>query len=632
MLLVACLVQPVTAATGQPQRPIPHPVVAPPNFQRAIENGTRTTRGLPGERIWQNRASYQIEAVLSPATNRLTASGRLTYTNNSPAFLDRLYLHLRQNLHRPDAIRTRTVPITGGLNLSRVAVEGLELVNRPTLREPGYHVSGTTLRVELPEALPPGESVRLDLAWSFEVPGLGTPRMGQDGEVYLLAYWYPQMAVYDDVNGWDLAQYLGLGEFYMGFGDYDVRITLPAGWLVSATGTLENPDEVLPPWVRARLDRARSSSEVVRVVTPDERDSATVASATGTNTWQFAARNVRDFAFGTSNRYVWDATAARLPDGGTVAAHAFYRPDAAGWEITAEYIKWSVETISARITPYPYPQMSAVEGLISGGMEYPMLTLVGGTRTPASLFRVTFHEVAHVWYPMLVASNEHESGWMDEGLVSLLSEDANEAYWADEAIPVYPPYYHRVAGTGQEREMMRPSEQFPRTGSARRAALYGKPVVMLRTLREIVGEERFWTALREYTQRWTHRHPEPYDFFNTFEDVLDEDLDWFWSSIFFETWTMDHAIAGVDTGPNAVRVDVADQDLLPMPAVVRVTYRDGRTEEQVVPVEHWLAGATTAELLFPGGAVEQIELDSRRQFPDLNRENDVWRPEEGARR
>ena len=464
-------------ASGQTSRPLPHPIDPPPYYRLAEQQQMRTETGVPGPEYWQNHAAYDMDVVLSPATRVLRAEGRIRYFNESPDALDRIYIHLRQNLHRADARRNRRVSVTGGMAIGSVSVDGRPLVERANAGRSGYDIDGTIMRIELPEPLSPGASVELAMTWSFQVPA-DAPRMGQDGEVFYLGFWYPQVAVYDDVMGWNIDQYMGFGEFYMGYADYDVRVTVPEQWLVAATGELQNPTEVLGPTVRERLAAVETADSVIHIVTADERGTATVDSETDVLTWHFRASHVRDFAFGTSAAYVWDAAVAQVPGMDPILSHALYRPGTSAWDQGAEFVRWSVEWLSDRLTPYPYPHMTSVEGIIGGGMEYPMLTLIGGSRTPESLFRTTFHEVAHMWYPMLVGQNEKAFAWMDEGLVSLLTDDAQRAYWEDQA-PYYQGTYRRVAGTGMEIPSMRHSDQFPLSGSSRTVALYGKPSVAL---------------------------------------------------------------------------------------------------------------------------------------------------------
>lgn len=624
-LFLTCLILAAPVAQAQSRRPVPHPIIPPPAYDLAVAQGTRTADGAPGSSYWQNTASYDIDVTLSPPSRMVRASALIRYFNNSPDQPDRIYLHLRQNLHREDARRNRTVSITGGVSLGPISLDGDPLIEHPYPGRAGYHVDGTILRVELPEPLSTGDSLSLSIAWSFEVPG-SAPRMGQDGQVFFLGFWYPQMAVYDDVMGWTIDQYMGMGEFYMGYADYDVRITVPQGYLVAATGELQNSEDVLAPRTLQRLAAVETADSIVHVVEAPDRVSATVESESGTLTWHFTAPHVRDFAFAASADYVWDAGIAEGGDGRKIPVHALYRPGTSAWDEAAEFVRWSVEWLSDRLVPYPFSHMTSVEGIISGGMEYPMLTLIGGPRIPPSLFRTTFHEVAHIWYPMLVGQNEKAFAWMDEGLVSLLSDESQEEYWNEDDAHYYR-YYARVAATGQEVESMRHTDEYPLAGSARTAALYGKPTVAFQALRGMVGAEAFDEALRTYTRLWSYRHPYPWDFFRAMNNALGRDLDWFWSAFLYETWTLDHAVASVSSLDSGVEVVIEDRDLLPMPTVVQVEYAGGSTERQVIPVEHWLSGERSATLTFPAGDVVRVELDPDRTNPDLIRENDVWEPQ-----
>lgn len=457
--------------------------------------------------------------------------------------------------------------------------------------------------------------------------------MGQDGEVYYIGYWYPQMAVYDDVNGWKADQYMANGEFYMGYGDYDVQISLPEGWVVGATGTLQNPEEVLSEQTRERLAQASQTREVVSIVGESERraGTSTTQSNTGVLTWHFKAENVRDFAFGASDRYVWDATSAGVGDidddgqDDTSMIHAFYRPEAAVWSRSAEFAQFSIEHLSEMIMPYPYPHMTTVAGVIGGGMEYPMITHIGGSRNDRSLFGVTYHEISHMWFPMIVGQDEKQYTWMDEGLTSFNTNEGRSEFWSTDAWDPERQGYYRIAGTGLEVESMRHADDYPNGTPARGIAGYSKPAVMMHALRGILGEERFKEIYREYARRWTFKHPQPYDLFNTFKDILGEDLDWFWRSMLYETWTLDLGLGGVEQSGEQIEVTVKDEGLTPMPALVRVTYADGRKIEKTVPVDVWLSGQRQMTLTFEPGAVAQVEIDPDRYLPDVNRENNLWR-------
>src|SRR4051812_32238378 len=292
-------------ATVATARAMPVPVLE--SFEQAVARDTRTRTGVPGPRYWQQWADYKLEAELNPLSKRLTGKGTITYRNRSPDTLRVVYIQLLQNIYAPGARHNTNVPWSvEGIELDRVAAQGKDLTAAAG-EGPGYEVNGTIMRLRLPQPILPGGSADFAFDWKLRVPPDGAPRGGQDGEVYYMNYWYPQMAVYDDVNGWQIDQYVGNAEFYMGYGNYDVSLTLPAGWLVTATGTLQNPDEVLTHQTRARLDSARSASGVVHVVTDVDREPghSTTAGKDGKLTWHFRAQNVRDVSWAASSRYLW---------------------------------------------------------------------------------------------------------------------------------------------------------------------------------------------------------------------------------------------------------------------------------------------------------------------------------------
>jgi hypothetical protein len=458
--------------------------------------------------------------------------------------------------------------------------------------------------------------------------------MGHDGEVYYVAYWYPQLAVYDDVNQWVQYPHMSQAEFYMGYADYDVAITVPDGWLVGATGALINAAEILPRAARDRLAQARRTAEVVHVVTAADRAAgqATARGAAGRLTWRFQATGVRDFAFATSDKYVWDATRAVAGDWtgdgkpDTAAIHTLYRPERTPWVQDARYTRFAIEFLSRFLWPYPYPHMTAVDGIAScGGMEYPMMTCIGAGRDTMSLFGVTLHETAHMWFPMMVGSNEQAHAWQDEGLTSYnTAQGSREFFNRPDDASLFGGYLF-LARTGGEVELMRHGEQYPANSPAYGVASYGKMASILRMLRGLLGEETFNRAYREYGRRWINKHPTPSDMWNTFNDVSGRDLWWFWRTWFYETWTLDQAIASVTPAGGGLDVVVEDRGLAPMPARVAVTRADGTIERLEVPVEVWLGGAKRHTLRVANGAtVSKVEIDPEQLFADVDRTNQSW--------
>lgn len=630
---VLAFAAPASTSSGQPARPVPYPVIPPAFFDEAVSSGTRTETGEPGPAYWMNETAYVLEASLRPDENLLFGSGTVRYTNRSPEVLRALYLHLRQNLTRPESQRNWPIgETTSGMELREVRVDGLPVAERSTQSGGGYAVQGTIMRIELPSSVPPGNTVEVSFSWQFEIPQ-GAPRLGHDGGAYFLGHWYPQIAVYDDLRGWDAEQYRGMGEFYMPFADFDVSIRAPEGWLVAATGTLENPEAVLTPRVRDRLAEAAAARDtaVVRIVDVHERGSgrATIDAGGDSLTWRFRAERVRDFAFGASADYVWDAVAtvvgeaAESAEPDTVLVHALYRPEYGMWESAAEFARFGVDFLSDLYLPYPYPQMSIVEGPFPfGGIEYPMITLIGGAVwSPRAMFEIVVHEVAHSWWPMVVGSNEKRYMWQDEGLTHFATQQAGRAYYVGWRSFNPDEYYMEAAG--DETPIMRHADSFPSI-SELLVSIYMKPNVGFGILGGLYGQERLVEALRIYTRRWAFRHPTPWDFFNTIEDVLGEDLDWFWSAWFYENWTVDQAIEGVEREERGVIVVVRDDGLAPMPVPVEVTYVGGQASRQTLSVSPWLAGNRVAHMLFPAGDVVRVEIDPQQFMPDVDRSDNVW--------
>ena len=631
LALVLLMTVPFAPARGQvdPPRPRLEAVVPPASFLEAVEAGTRTLTGRPGERYWQNGASYTIEAVLSPEQHALAAHQAVAYSNNSPDTLRVIWVHLRQNILQHDAPRNWQIgETTEGVQVEEVRVAGETLTAVEAEHEPGYTVTGTLMRITLRKPLPPGGTEHLFFRWWFRIAE-GAPRMGRDESSYFLGYWYPQIAVYDDVRGWDAQQYLGAGEFYMDFADYDVTVKAPDDWLIAATGVLQNPEEVYTAAVRERLARVRSGG-ITRVV---EAPGGGAASPTldvpgDTLRWHFRAESVRDFAFGASTRYLWDATTAVVGDADgdgdvdSTQVHAFYRPDKTNWSDAAEYGRFTIEYMSELIFPYPYPHATAVDGPSHfGGMEFPMITVMGGDMRPKALFEVTAHEFIHNWWPMIVSTNEKRHMWMDEGLTHYATGRIANTYF-DAWQSINPDAIYRMMA-GSETEIMRHGDRYPNTGDLL-TAMYPKAKISFDILSAVYGQSEVDRALAVYSRRWAFRHSTPWDFFATFEEVLEDDLDWLWTSWFFETWTLDQAVADVEETSDGVRITIRDEGRAPMPVPIEVTYADGRTVRRVLPASPWLAGNREAVALFRAGDVERVEIDPEEMLPDVDRRDNVW--------
>jgi hypothetical protein len=614
-----------------PERPLPAPVVPPRGYQLAVEAGTRAATGAPGERYWQNGADYTIRARVDPTARRVEGTTRILYHNRSPEVLDLLQVELTMNHHAPGVVRNEPAEVTGGVEVRRVAVDGREVPRgqRPGLR---YTVQNTRLVVYSDPEIAPGETVTLEIDWAFGVPQAGAGgRMGYSGdELVYLAYWYPAMAVYDDVVGWHPDPFRGTGEFYAAFGRFDVTIEAPPQWVVWGTGRLQNPEEVLAPGVLARYREAVASDTVVRVLGEADFGRATTAGTDGTLAWRFVADSVRDFAVSLTRASNWDAR--RTSTGaGTAEVHAFWRPAAPRWRHVADYQAHAITFLSEYTgIPYPWPHMSAVEGegIIGGGMEYPMMTLIGGytERGDRALYSVTAHELAHRWVPMIVGADERRYGWMDEGMTTFHEARARLDTFPDDTPEMEDrAAYLALARRDAEGEIMRRSD-FHYDAAAYGIASYAKPSTVFATLRGVLGEATFERGWRTFLERWAWKHPYPWDLFATFEEAAREDLDWFWRTWFYESWTLDHAVASVVEDRRGATIVVEDRGMAPMPARVTVTREDGEVQQVEVPVEVWLEGTRTATLTLPASPspVVRVEIDPGNLFPDVDRENNVW--------
>ncbi|MEX0608393.1 MAG: M1 family metallopeptidase [Balneolaceae bacterium] len=622
----------------QPERPIPYLVEEPLDFQQAVQNGTRSFDGKPGPEYFTNYAEYIIDAEISPADTMLHGRAQITYTNNSPDTLNVLVFELAQNLHKEGMPRMDAAEITGGMNISRVASEGVGLseVNR---FEPGFVIQGTNLIVVLNSPLLPNQAKEVEINWNFKVPQAGASgRMGYSQEnLFFIAYWFPHISTYDDLQGWFADTFTGNAEFYHDFGNYQINITAPENWLVMSTGDFLNPEEVLTPQVYERYQNAAQSDEVITIVSRDDFGNTTTSSEDGTLTWRFTAENVRDAAFSATLESQWDAL--RTPvgdvdgDGETdfTQINAFWRQSAPLWEDAAEYTAHSISFLSEYTgISYPWPHMTSVEGagIIGGGMEFPMMTVIGGynNRPTEALYDVVAHEIAHMWIPMIVSSNERRHAWMDEG--STTFHEAN-ARW-----DIFPDSFDRlgefnsylgVAGTPFEGEIMRWSDyHYP--GPAYGVASYPKPGTVLFALQGVLGEDVFEEAWQTFMDRWAYKHPTPYDMFNTFEDVSGKDLNWFWRSWYFETWVLDQAVFEVTQDENEATIVISDHGKAIMPVDLTITLEDGTEIQERIDVDDWLKGLTdTSITIKTPSPVISVEIDVKQFYPDMNRLNNSWK-------
>lgn len=609
-------------------------------LQLPTPNVYRSGSGKPGPHYWQNKVDYSLSASLDTARHVLSAAMLMRFTNNSPDTLEFIWVHLEQNAFRPGALNSLVFPsasrhgardFEGGYTIHKFT----QVINSKRV-DVNLHDNGTIGRVDLARPILPGQTATFDVAWSFAIPEHGADRMGRDGSLYQIAQWFPKAAVYDDIKGWNIEQYLGQGEFYFNTGDYTLEITVPAGFIVAATGVLENPKDVLTSIQRSRLEAASRSDTVVRVITEAElRNGTARPESKGMLTWKFVAKNVRDVAWVASPDYLWDASSWN-----GVMAHAFYRPAAARiWEDAADQTRESIQEYSERWYMYPYPQATSVEGPVYG-MEYPMLAMQQGGNSKQTLYDVLTHEVGHNWFPMILGSNERVYAWFDEGFNTFMNLFAEARRFPangtlEQRVSVQKQYLERFQQMGMDEPVDIPPDRVDPKKLG--LAAYYKPSVALHILRkEILGEDVFDKAFKEYIRRWAFKHPDPADFFRTMENVSGQRLDWFWRGWFLENAHFDQGIDSVKSATNSdgvtyVGVWYANVERGVLPLLVRFTFSDGSYDEYEYPADVWSTNTSqyVRSYVFPSKTVTKIEIDPDRRLVDKNRENNVWlRPAE----
>lgn len=612
-------------------------------FYPTAPNEYRSANGAPGPKYWQNRADYKLAATLDTLQHKIAGDVEITYTNNSPDNLHYLWLYVEQNIYRPDSRNAATAAGAGGRYTSTMFTKGTVIKSIAVEADgkkwtPQYVVTDTRMQVWLPQPLKgSGAKAKLTIGYEFSVPEYGTDRMGRlrtkNGWIYTIAQWYPRMCVYDDVQGWNTHPYLGQGEFYLEYGNYDYSITAPANLLVVGSGELQNEKEVLTPVQQTRLQQARASDKTVMLRSPAEVADPASRPAGNNLTWHFKMQNTRDVAWGASRAFAWDAARINLPDGKTALAMSAYPVESTredGWQRSTEFVKGSVEHYSQKWFAYPYPVAVNVAGIV-GGMEYPGLVFCGYQATGADLWDVTDHEFGHIWFPMIVGSNERKYAWMDEGFNTFINGLSVKAFNRGEF----------AAGRSSDEAMMKftfgekMDPLFTTTDAVAEfnlgTAAYDKPAKMLNVLRDVVlGPERFDRAFREYIAAWAFKHPTPWDFFRTMENAAGEDLAWFWRSWIFNNYKLDVAVRSVtEVGTNpgmGVAVTLQNLEQMAMPVPVLIKEAGGKTQSLTVPVEAWMRGSETTFYVYPDSKITEVVIDPDKKLPDLNRKNNRWKP------
>ena len=635
-------------------------------------NSYRTASGAPGPDYFQQQADYKIEIELNEEEDRITGSETISYTNNSPDELPYLWVQLDQNVREQNADSKLSAP--GSINpdapkqslkwLQRESMYdfdggfNIEEVTTTNGRPLSHTIQKTMMRINLDQPLKPGEQYSFQIKWNYlindrmSIGGRSGYEEFDDGnKLYTIAQFYPRMAVYNDYEGWVNKQFLGAGEFALPFGNFDVTLTVPADHIVGATGVLQNEKEMLCKEMRDKLEEARNSYyEPVIIFSEEEAIENEEKGTKKTKTWHYKAENVRDFAFATSRKFIWDAMAVKLSNGETTMAMSLYPKE--GNPLWEEYstraVAHTIEVYSRYTFDYPYPVAYSVHAAAIG-MEYPMICFNFGRpnedgtysdNTKWNMLGVIIHEVGHNYFPMIVNSNERQWGWMDEGLnsfVEYLAEkefDPDFDHWFGPAEKILP--YLKGDKSTMNPIMTDADNIYPyELGNN----AYGKPAAALNILREyVMGPELFDYSFKTFAQRWKFKHPTPEDFFRTMEDASAVDLDWFWRGWFYTT---DHVDVNLN---NVYEVSLSDQSAqeevlgnerlyqlqftndggLPTPVILELEYADGSVEKTTYPAEVWRRGDKFNKVIKVDKELTKVTFDPENVLTDTNTSNNVW--------
>jgi hypothetical protein len=664
----------LATAAGRSDRAIQRNIPMTPVIQRAFSAGTRDSSGRPGRNYWQLRTDYTINVRLDPATSRLTGRETVVIRNGSPDTLRQIGLRLDMNhflFNVPRAAPWVPSELTDGMIITRMVVNGQEVSLTPPAPQGrgggapaaagGPFVTGlrsTVARVNLSKFIAPRENATLEIEWNHKVPGAPggyAHRMAQrwGDTLYQPTQWYPRVSVYDDLRGWDPELYLGPSEFYNNFGRFDVRIDVPAGWIVSGTGVLQNPEEVLTATARERLGRVLDSDAIPTIVGADEVGPGQATANGDRLVWHLVADTVNDFAWATAKKYVWAATRATIPGKGRIPIHMVYLPgDTSLYRNAGPIARHALEFYSKLWFPYEFPQFTLQDGP-SAGMEYPMV--INSNQGAAD------HEAGHQWWPMTVSNNETWYGWMDEGFNQYMNipsgadsralgvtqgRGGNAASAPPFTGPAMPTLFDGLGQSyGRSAAQLGESES-PMMWNANYAGpssysftTYGKTPLMLSMLGGIVGDSAVQRAHAEWGRAWRFKHPAPWDYMFFMNRALGRDLSWFWNYWLFETATVDGSIQGVAMEGTRATVTVRQDGEMPSPIVLRVdlggsgTARampaarmlDANTAIVTYPVDVWFGGSRTyAATLDFGRPITKITLDPNGRFPDRAPADNVW--------
>ncbi|KAA5823591.1 M1 family metallopeptidase [Algibacter amylolyticus] len=599
----------------------------PIEFQKAYKSNTRSADGKPGNHYWQNFSSYAIKAAIEPETWKIKGSEVIEYTNNSPDTLTAIYIKLYPNHYKKGVPRANLVPIedlTDGVQITNLKINNTAFnVNKSSQ----ITVLGTYIIVHLENGILPKSKALISMDWTTEMPPIHVDRIGAyDSSSAFVGYWYPQIARYDDIDGWDMMEFMGSQETNNDFSDFNVTIEVPDTYTIWATGILQNPEAVFTPEVLQRYNTAKTTEEPITILT----GGTPINSAKGTkNEWHFKAEYVPDFAFGVSNTFRWIGNTVTI-ENNKIASNLVFDPskaDAISYLINAQ--KKSFEYLSM-VYPkemYPYPQFTTFIGVPGfNGMEFPMMANNGVSDKDFENTDVTFHELAHSYFPFLMGINEVKYSWMEEGWATFFTIKFIQEYYKntpkeDAELNRNLNSYNANAGNIWDVPLITPSYLLT-FSSAHSQLSYRKPAFMYFTLEHLLGEEIFKSCLKTYIERWKGKHPTPYDFMFTFNDVSNTNLNWFWNKWVFENGYGDLGIVKFENS----KVYIQNFGGLPLPVFLKLTYKNGKQVSIEKKADIWMnnnENIAEIEILDIDNLIEIKLIDTN--YPDAVKKNNLFK-------
>jgi hypothetical protein len=596
-------------------------LTVPLNLQATYNKGTRTTSGAPGKNYWQNKADYTIKVNFNPQSRVLDGTVDIIYTNNSPDTLTQVWFKLYPNLFKKGSIRNMPVKpedITDGVKIKKLSIDQQD---QDTSK---LTIEGTNMIVKVP-ALLPKQTMHFNVAYNYILNKTSHIRTGQvDSGAFFIAYFFPRVAVYDDIDGWNQNPYRGSEEFYNDFCHFNAEITVPGNYQVWATGNLTNPNQVYTDRYVKRISDAGLSDKVTDIISESDLKEGNISPHNATNTWKFEADSVTDLAFATSNHYLWKASSLVVDakTGRRTRVDAVFNSNHKDYFEVINYARKTVETMSYTFPkwPYPYPHETVFDGLDQ--MEYPMMVNDNPQEKVYDAVTLTDHEIFHTMFPFYMGVNETKYGWMDEGWATIgewvISPFIDPTIVDSFAVS----QYEAVAGKEEDQPIITLTTQL--SGPSFETDSYGKPGLGYYYVRDLLGDELFTKALHYYIQQWHGKHPMPYDFFNCINTGSGQNLNWFWKSWFFDSGIPDLAITRVTAQKNLYTILITNEGSKPVPIDLTLYFNDGSTQLVHQNISAWKAGNKTHTITHTGRKRIKKMILGTTYDPDVNKGNNVW--------